>query len=100
MEQAITIGNTVGAGIEDLLKNDANGMKIKRSFYQNQKVQEILCKMIPYYDEIGTFDRANVIASMNLFVIFHLNKFISFPIFMDEQIFVYFNSKNNLGTNR
>lgn len=56
LEQPITIGNTVGAGIEDVLKNDANGMKIKRSFYENKKVQEILRKMIPYYNAIGTFD--------------------------------------------
>lgn len=56
MEPAIFIDNTGDIGIYDLLKNDEHGMQIKRQLYQKPKVQAILRKMIPYYDQIGTFD--------------------------------------------
>ncbi|KAJ6627590.1 hypothetical protein Bhyg_17132 [Pseudolycoriella hygida] len=56
MEQAITIGNTGDVVYNDLIKNDEKSMKIKRQLYQKPTVQIILRKMIPFYDQIGTFD--------------------------------------------
>ena len=56
LEQPITIDNNGEVGVDVLLKNDETAKNAKRTLYQKEKVQLILRKMIPYYDQIGTFD--------------------------------------------
>lgn len=54
--QPLMIQNTEKFGAEQLILNDEQGMKLKRSLYQNEKVRENLRKLIPYFDELGIFD--------------------------------------------
>lgn len=54
--QPMMINNTEKVGAEELILNDERGMENKRSLYRSEKVRENLRKLIPYFDELGTFD--------------------------------------------
>lgn len=56
LEQPLTIDRNDDIGVDVLLKDDEEARNAKRTLYQKEKVQFILRKMIPFYDQIGTFD--------------------------------------------
>lgn len=56
IEQAIMIDNTGEVGLDDLLKTDEHAKNLKRSLFQKPRVQAIIRKMIPFYDQIGVFN--------------------------------------------
>lgn len=54
--QPFMINNTEGANFDDILLQNEIGLKARRGFYKGDKIKANLRKLIPYYDQLNTFD--------------------------------------------
>lgn len=50
------INNTEEANFDDILLQNEIGLKARRGFYKGDKIKANLRKLIPYYDQLNTFD--------------------------------------------
>lgn len=54
--QPFMINNTEEANFDDILLQNEIGLKARRGFYKGDKIKANLRKLIPYYDQLNTFD--------------------------------------------
>ncbi|XP_031636472.1 uncharacterized protein LOC116349260 [Contarinia nasturtii] len=54
--QPMEINNHLNFEFKDFCMNDANGAKARRSLYEGEQIRANLRKLIPYYDQMGTFE--------------------------------------------
>lgn len=54
--QPFMINNIEEANFDDILLRNEVGLKARRGFYKSDRVRANLRKLIPYYDQLGTFD--------------------------------------------
>ncbi|XP_055301831.1 uncharacterized protein LOC129568209 [Sitodiplosis mosellana] len=54
--QPFMLNNTEEATFDIILQDNDIGLKARRGFYKGDKFQENLRKLIPFYDQLGTFD--------------------------------------------
>lgn len=54
--QPFQTNNTEGGSLAEIMLDNEHGMKIRQGFYKGEKVRASLRTLIPYFDQLGTFD--------------------------------------------
>lgn len=50
------VNNTELAGPSEMMESSDLGLKARRGLFKGEQFQASLRKLIPYYDQLGTFD--------------------------------------------
>lgn len=54
--QPFQTNNTEGASLEELMMDNETGLRCRRGLYTGEKVRNSLRTLIPYFDQLQTFD--------------------------------------------